>query len=107
MRLQYRWNYAQIVHTISMRVIWNRGKAAANLLKHRVDFSEAHLALHDDQGLTTDDPGHDEQRFRSIVMSPAGAILVVVFALPGKDTIRLISARKASKAEREHYLKDQ
>ncbi len=89
-----------------MRITWNRGKAAANLLKHRVDFAEVRAALDDDRAWTIEDPGHEEQRFRSLVMSPHGSILMVFYAIPDRNTLRLISARRASKAERERYFKD-
>ena len=89
-----------------MHVEWSRAKAAANLLKHRVDFAEVREALHDERALTIEDPGYEEQRFRSLVMSPAGTILMVVYALPDAETIRLISARKATRIERLRYFQE-
>lgn len=90
---------------MSMRVEWSRAKAAANLLKHRVDFAEARDALDDERALTTEDDAFEERRFRSLVMSPMGTVLVVVFTLIDQKTTRLISARRASKAERQRYFR--
>ena len=83
-----------------MHVEWSRAKAAANLLKHRVDFAEARDALDDELALTTEDDAFEEQRFKALVMSPTGTVLVVVFKPVDQETTRLISARRASKAER-------
>lgn len=89
-----------------MRVIWNRAKATANLLKYRVQFADAAEALHDQNALTVEDRDDDEHRFRSVAMTPLGDIVVVAFTMPDEATIRLISARKASKTERKHYVEE-
>ncbi len=88
-----------------MRVEWSRAKAAANLLKHRVDFAEARDALDDDLALTTEDRAFEERRFKSLVMSPTGTFVVVIFTIVDQDTTRLLSARKASRAERDRYFR--
>lgn len=104
-RLCQLWKCALFVHTMSMRFEWSRAKAAANLLKHRVDFAEASNALDDDQALTTEDGDFEERRFKSLVMSPKGIVLVVIFTIVNRETTRLISARRASKTEKSRYFR--
>ncbi len=78
-------------------------KAAANLKKHGVSFADAEQALRDPFGVTIDDPDAESER-RSITlgMDALGRVLVVVHTQRGERT-RVISARKASPGEAEHY----
>jgi uncharacterized DUF497 family protein len=51
-----------------------------------------------------EDPDHHaEQRFLSIGVDAFGRILLVVYTQPDQQTIRIISARPATPAERRHY----
>ncbi|MGE3600745.1 MAG: BrnT family toxin [Dehalococcoidia bacterium] len=89
-----------------LRFEWDRRKAAANRRKHGVSFPEAETAFSDEFGLLLDDPDHsgDEDRFVLIGVSAALRLLVVVHCYrAGDDVIRLISARKATAAERRQY----
>ena len=82
---------------------WDAAKAALNLKKHGIEFAEAALALEDEYALTVADPDpRGEERFVSIGMDPLGRTLVVVFTWRG-DSIRLISARKATGREKRQY----
>ena len=84
---------------------WDPAKAAANAEKHGVDFADAVIALEDDRALTIADPdSDDEDRFVSLGMDPVGRLLVTVFTMRN-DSVRVISSRKASKAERNRYEK--
>ena len=83
-------------------VRWDPVKAAANLRKHGVDFADAETALSDEGAITIPDRHSDEDRFVSIAMDALGRILVVVYTWQGDD-LRLISARKATRAERRQY----
>ncbi len=86
-----------------MRVVWDPRKAASNVEKHGIRFSDAEAVLFDPFGLTREDTGaHGEQRFVSIGLDSTGRIVVVVYAHRGQ-TIRLISARAATKRERKTY----
>lgn len=87
-----------------MRFSWASGKAAQNRLKHGIDFADAALALEDDNALTVEDYGHDEQRFKSLGLGPDLKVLLVVFAQRGEDNIRIISARKADASEIKQYF---
>ncbi len=91
-----------------IRFEWDPAKATANLRKHGVAFEEAETAFSDDLALLIDDPdhSHEEDRFVLLGVSAASRILAVVHAYRvAQDTIRIISARKATKAERTIYVK--
>jgi uncharacterized DUF497 family protein len=91
-----------------IRFEWDPVKAKANLRKHGVAFEEAETVFSDDAALLIDDPDHseDEVRFVLLGFSAAPRILVVVHAYRSTPaTIRIISARKATKAERAIYVK--
>ncbi len=82
---------------------WDRAKAAANLKKHGVAFADAALTLEDPLGRTIRDPdASGEDRFICLGADPNGRLLVTVFTTRAK-TIRIISSRKASRAERVSY----
>jgi hypothetical protein len=87
-----------------MNIQWDPGKAKSNLRKHGVSFEEASTALGDPMAATGADPDHSvtEDRFITFGVSETGRLLVIAHTDEG-DTIRIISARKASKGERELY----
>ena len=86
-----------------MRVIWDVGKAAANIRNHGIEFSHAATVLDDPMAITIEDTRHGEQRFLTVGSDLLGRILVVVYAYSGEEEIRLISARKATPKERRVY----
>jgi uncharacterized DUF497 family protein len=81
-----------------MKIEWDENKAVSNLKKHKVSFIEDPLAA------TVDDPDHSfvEMRFITIGESTAGRLLVVSHTLEPEE-IRIISARKPTRRERESY----
>ncbi|RME43315.1 MAG: BrnT family toxin [Caldilineae bacterium] len=85
-----------------MEYQWDSNKARANLRKHQIDFADAVAVFSDDFALTIEDDHPDEERFVTIGMDSLGRILVVVYTWRG-ESIRLISARKATKNERKQY----
>ena len=87
-----------------MRVEWNARKAAGNLRKHGVSFDEAASVFFDPLSATGSDPDHslEERRFVTFGMSSSGRLLVVAHA-DQDDLIRIITAREATRAERELY----
>lgn len=87
-----------------MELEWDAEKAALNLKKHGVAFEDAALVFHDTQRLEAydDREGYGEDRWVTIGYADA-ALLFVVYAVRYKDTIRLISARKANEQERKKY----
>jgi hypothetical protein len=90
-----------------MKFEWDPEKARSNLRKHKVSFVEAATALKDPIAATGCDPDHSvgEQRFITFGVSERGRLLVVAHTEKG-DTLRIISARVASKKERRIYEED-
>jgi uncharacterized DUF497 family protein len=84
---------------------WDPGKARQNRRKHRVSFQEAATVFGDPLAVTYSDPDHSlsEQRFITIGMSGAGKVLMVAHSDHNEESVRIISARKATQREREHY----
>ena len=86
-----------------MNFEWDAVKASSNLEVHGVGFADAAVALEDERALTMEDTRHDdEQRFVSLCLDPLARLLVVVYTWRD-DTIRIISARKATKNETRRY----
>ncbi len=86
-----------------MKASWDPEKAAANLKKHGIRFSDAEGVLFDPNAITEEYSSVDgEKRFVTIGMDSVGRLLVVAFCYREED-IRLISARRATKREREQY----
>jgi hypothetical protein len=83
---------------------WDPGKARANLRKHRVSFEEAATVFADPLAMTYPDPDHSdsEQRFITVGLSSEGQLLIAAHA-DRNDRIRIISARRTTPSEREHY----
>ena len=83
---------------------WDKNKAGSNLRKHGISFEEASTALRDDFSATGHDPDHseDEDRFVTLGISSSGRLLAVAHTERG-NTIRIISARLATKSERQIY----
>jgi uncharacterized DUF497 family protein len=83
---------------------WDERKAAHNLAKHGVPFSEAAAVFYDPLSITYGDPDHsmDEDRYITIGLSGQGRLLIVSHADQG-DVIRIISARPVTKREKKLY----
>ena len=83
---------------------WDRKKAAANARKHGVSFEEAATCFDDPRAcyLRNEAPSY-EDRLILIALSLKQRLLFVVHAEVGRDAIRIISARKASPAQRRIY----
>ena len=87
-----------------MRFEWDPQKAEANLGTHGVSFAEAVTVLEDDFALTREDPdADDEVRFVTLGLSSLANLLVVVYVYRRPDIVRVISAWKANKRQREAY----
>ena len=85
-----------------MDIVWDPEKARTNMKRHGIRFSDAEMVFFDPNALTREDLDvNSEQRFVSIGMDAIGRVLVV-YTYRGED-IRLISARTATKRERERY----
>jgi hypothetical protein len=90
---------------------WDIPKAIANFEKHGVSFEEAATVFGDSNGLDGDDAEHSthEPRRQRIGQSMTGRILFMVYTIRRreheKETIRIISARQASRQERQTYAR--
>jgi len=82
---------------------WDNNKAQSNLKKHGINFADAVAVFSDDLAATVMDEYPDEERFVTMGIDAFGQILVVVYTWRGEDTIRVISARKATRSERRQY----
>lgn len=85
-----------------MRFDWDARKAQANLRKHRIDFADAATMFQDDCAITVADEDPEEDRYISIGMDALGRVLVAVYTLRD-ESIRIISARRATRRERTEY----
>jgi hypothetical protein len=87
-----------------MQIEFDPKKAAANPINHEgVTFNEAKPVLLDPYALTKEDgDAKNEQRFVTLGMGAKGRILVVVWTLRG-ETVRLVSAWKATQPQRRRY----
>jgi uncharacterized DUF497 family protein len=88
---------------------WDARKARSNLKKHGVSLEEAATVFSDPEALDWDDPEHSESELRSkrLGASVTGRILIVSYTLrrlkDGKEIIRIISSRQATRKERQAY----
>ena len=86
-----------------MRFIWDSAKARANLAKHGVSFEEAASAILDPFALEAADLLDPD---RTIVLGMSGKsriLFVVTIILETQDTLRIVSARRASPSQRKKY----
>jgi len=88
---------------------WDARKDLRNLRKHGVSFEEAATVFSDPEGLDWDDFDHSlsERRSTRVGFSVAGRVLFVAYTIRrlknDKETIRIISARQATRKERQAY----
>ena len=104
LRLYVRYMYTD--QTGRVRFEWDPAKAFRNVHKLGVTFLQASTAFSDEQAVLLDDPDpvDGEDRYVLLGLSATLRVLVVVHCYRDADrTIRLISARKATRIERAHY----
>ena len=87
-----------------MEFKWDRNKATANLSKHGVSFDEAKTVFDDPLYVDFYDSNHsyNEHRYIIVGQSQQGHLLIVSYT-EQENAIRLISAREATRGEREAY----
>ena len=94
------------MYTLELHFEWHPAKALANRRKHGVTFEEASTAFRDGAARLLPDPDHSggEDRFVLLGMSLDLRLLVVVHTFrEANGAIRLISARRATRAEARAY----
>jgi uncharacterized protein len=87
---------------------WDVRKAAANRTKHGVSFEEAATVFGDPEALDGPDLHHSEResRFLRLGRAASSRVLIVAYTVRRRDdgeSIRIISARRASRKERAAY----
>ncbi|MBN6742894.1 BrnT family toxin [Acidithiobacillus sp. MC6.1] len=87
-----------------MNFTWDPRKRQINLRGHSVDFADAVGVFFDDAAMTMEDRDSEgEQRLVTMGRDFLDRVLLVVYTERNHEEIRLISARKASAAERRQY----
>lgn len=89
-----------------LRFEWDEFKAEGNVQKHGVSFNEAQTIFYDENARLRYDSEHstDEERYVLLGMSSSLRLLVVSHLYQEEiELIRIISARKATKHERQQY----
>jgi len=87
---------------------WDGRKAAVNRIKHGVSFEEAGSVFGDPDALDGPDLHHSEKesRFLRLGRAATGRVLIVAYTIRRRgngESIRIISARRASGKERAAY----
>jgi uncharacterized DUF497 family protein len=87
-----------------MKFAWNEEKARANAEKHAVSFEEAQTCFYDSSQVVFYDPDHSHKEDRELLIghSNRGRLLLVSYTIRS-NSIRLISARKATRSEADTY----
>jgi len=91
-----------------MKFEWDPQKAESNLHKHDVSFAEAMTVFNDTLALIFDDKEHSQREHRELLIgtSALSRIVLVCFVERIQDTIRIFSARRATKNEIKDYEKN-
>ena len=90
-----------------MGIEFDPKKATTNFQKHGVSFDEAASCLLDPMALVREDPdAKGELRLVLVGMSRLARLITVCYTLRGEDSIRLISARAATRNEEKQYAQE-
>lgn len=87
-----------------MQFEWDENKAQSNKRKHGICFDEAVSVFYDSQQIAFYDPAHSDDEDRELLIghSNQGRLLLISYTVRG-ETIRIISARKATRNEGANY----
>ena len=90
-----------------MGFVWDPRKAKGNLAKHGVSFDEAKTVFDDDLFLVFADPDHSTEESRFIIMGQSQHERLLIVAYTERlETIRIISAREATRHEQKVYAEE-
>jgi uncharacterized protein len=91
-----------------MKFEWDPQKAQSNLRKHGISFEEAITVFNDTLAFIFDDMEHSQSEHREIIIgtSTLRRMVLVCFLESREDTIRIFSARRATKGEIKDYEKN-
>lgn len=84
---------------------WDKAKAIANFKEHKVTFDEATTVFSDPLARIFDDEEHSAEEQRGLIVghSIINRLLFVYFVEVDEDTVRIFSARQATRKERQDY----
>jgi len=83
---------------------WDEQKAIANFAKHGVSFADACTVFDDPFALDMEDRSINYGEVRRRIVGVGRDRFLTVTYTDRRDTIRLISARKATRSERREYI---
>ena len=89
-----------------IKFAWDDSKSRLNRRKHGVSFEEAKTVFYDENAIEFPDPDHSEREDRFLMLGVSYRLRVLIVChcfREGDSTIRIISARKATKKEIERY----
>lgn len=88
-----------------MKFEWDKAKNDINKTKHGVSFDEAIEVFADPNAVEVYDESHsgNEDRYKVIGMLQNRVIVISLIFTEREETIRVISARKADKDEKDVY----
>ena len=89
-----------------LRFEWDEAKHRANRRKHKVSFEEAVSVFYDEHARFMEDPDHsdEEDRFLLLGLSASAREIIVSHCYRRSEAVvRIISARRADRDEREQY----
>jgi hypothetical protein len=87
-----------------MKFEWDEAKRKINIRKHGIDFLDV-IRIFDGQTVSFEDERfeYDEQRFITIGLLGI-KVIVIVHTFIETDTIRILSARRATKDEQKRFF---
>ncbi|MDB9389822.1 BrnT family toxin [Microcystis aeruginosa] len=89
-----------------MEIEWDNNKAAANLIKHKIDFEDAKNIFLDTNCLEREDKRDYNETIIQVIGIVNQVVLLVVYT-KRNGRYRIISARRANKNERRQYYQSQ
>ena len=88
-----------------MEFEWDEAKCLANFCKHGIDFIDVSVVFEGDT-LTVEDNRYDYGEQRFVTFGLLRGLVVAVVHSDRQDSIRIISARKATKYEQKIYFEE-
>jgi len=82
---------------------WNDRKALTNLAKHGVSFETARKVFEDPFAVDIEDRSANYGEVRRRIVGLGNGLVLAVIYTDRSEVIRIISARKATRAERKEY----
>ncbi|KAA3503931.1 MULTISPECIES: BrnT family toxin [Rhizobium/Agrobacterium group] len=82
---------------------WDAHKASANLAKHGVSFESARSVFDDPFAVDMEDRSANYGEVRRRIVGLGNGLVLTIIYTERSETIRIISARKATRVERKEY----